>query len=48
VPAASGAGIQTDPMINLDDLGRLHLIWLDRPDEASSPRVRYVSAVWRD
>jgi hypothetical protein len=48
VPGASGAGIQTDPMILLDDAGRLHLIWLDRADPSASPRIRYLSAVWQN
>jgi hypothetical protein len=48
VPAASGPGIQTDPMIFLDDADRLHVIWLDRADENASPQIRYVSAVWKD
>jgi hypothetical protein len=48
VPSASGAGIQADPMIHLDDAGRLHLIWLDKPDSADSPRIRYIEADWRD
>ena len=41
VPAASGAGAQTDPVAALDDLGRLHLVWLER-DEKSGTRIRYV------
>jgi hypothetical protein len=48
VPGASGPGIQTEPLINLDDSGRLNLIWLDRPEEAMSARIRYVSAVWEN
>jgi hypothetical protein len=48
VPAASGPGTQTDPMVHLDDEGRLHLIWLDQADEGAGTRIRYLSAVWRD
>lgn len=48
VPGASGPGSQTDPMIYLDDAGRLHLIWLDQADPAAAARIRYLSAVWRD
>ena len=46
VPAASGPGTQTDPMVFLDDEGRLHLVWLDQADEGAGTRIRYVSAVW--
>ncbi len=48
VPGASGAGSQTDPMIYLDDAGRLHVIWLDQADPDSAARIRYVSGVWRN
>jgi hypothetical protein len=45
VPGASGPGAQTDPMVYLDDAGRLHLIWLDQADQAAAARIRYLSAV---
>ena len=48
VPGASGPGAQTDPMIHLDDAGRLHLIWLDQADQDAATRIRYLAAVWRD
>ncbi|HYP69212.1 MAG TPA: hypothetical protein VEP67_13295 [Thiobacillaceae bacterium] len=48
VPGASGPGSQTDPMLYLDDAGRLHLTWLDQAEQAADTRIRYVSAVWRD
>ena len=48
VPGASGSGAQTDPMVFLDDGGRLHLIWLDQVDPDAPARIRYLSAVWRD
>jgi hypothetical protein len=48
VPAASGPGAQTGPMVYLDDEERLHLIWLDQAEEGAGTRIRYLSAVWRD
>ena len=41
VPAASGAGDQSDPVAAIDEKGRLHLVWLER-DEKSGARIRYV------
>jgi hypothetical protein len=48
VPGASGAGIQTDPMILVDGAGRLHLIWLDKSDNGAPPSIRYLSADWKN
>jgi hypothetical protein len=48
IPAATGAGMQTDPMIYLDDAGNLHIIWLDKPGATENQRIRYVSANWQD
>ena len=44
VPGASGSGAQSDPVAALDDLGRLHLVWLERDDQAGT-RIRYVRGV---
>lgn len=41
VPAASGAGAQSDPVAALDAAGRLHLVWLDGDGQAGT-RIRYV------
>lgn len=46
IPAASGAGAQTDPVAVLDDLGQLHLVWLER-DEKRGTRIRYVRGTSR-
>lgn len=46
VPAAAGAGAQSDPVATLDAAGRLHVVWLDR-DETAGTRVRYARAEWR-
>lgn len=46
VPAASGAGAQTDPVAVLDDVGQLHLVWLAR-DEKRGTRIRYVRGASR-
>lgn len=46
VPAASGAGEQSDPVAALDNRGRLHLVWLER-DENAGTRIRYVRGVSR-
>jgi hypothetical protein len=46
VPAASGAGSQSDPVATLDAAGRLHLVWLER-DEQAGTRIRYVQGVRR-
>jgi len=46
IPAASGAGAQSDPVAVLDDLGHLHLVWLER-DETRGTRIRYVRGVSR-
>ena len=40
VSAASGVGAQTDPIAALDELGRLHLVWLERTEQ-SGTRIRY-------
>ncbi|HRH81294.1 MAG TPA: hypothetical protein PLW81_09635 [Thiobacillaceae bacterium] len=39
---ASGAGAQTDPVIALDEQGRLHLAWIERDGEGQS-RLRYAT-----
>lgn len=41
IPAAAGAGAQSDPVAALDSSGRLHVVWLDRDDQAVT-RIRYV------
>ena len=46
VPAASGAGAQSDPVATLDYAGSLHLVWLER-DEQAGTRIRYVRGVRR-
>jgi hypothetical protein len=46
VPAAYGPGAQTDPSATLDAAGSLHVVWLDRDDQAGT-RVRYARAAWR-
>lgn len=42
VPAAAGAGAQSDPAAALDAAGNLHLVWLDRAAEPGLTRIRYV------
>jgi hypothetical protein len=44
VPAASGPGVQSDPVAALDAAGSLHVVWLDR-DEATGTRIRYARTV---
>lgn len=46
VPAAAGAGAQSDPLAALDAAGRLHVVWLDRDGEAgqAATRIRYARA----
>ena len=41
IPAAAGAGAQSDPVASLDSAGRLPVVWLDRDDQAVT-RIRYV------
>ena len=40
VPAASGPGAQSDPVATLDATGLLHVVWLER-DEQAGTRIRY-------
>ena len=40
IPAASGPGAQSDPVATLDAAGLLHVVWLDR-DEQAGARIRY-------
>ncbi len=47
VPGASGPGVQSDPVILLDDSGTLHVAWLEKTD-AGGTRLKYASAVWKD
>lgn len=47
VPAASGPGEQSDPLILLDNAGVLHLAWLDKSAGGAS-RLMYASASWRE
>ncbi len=47
VAGASGPGVQSDPVIQLDAAGTLHLAWLERT-EAGGTRLKYASAVWKD
>lgn len=42
VPAASGAGAQSDPSATLDAAGKLHLVWLERDTVPGPTRIRYV------
>lgn len=46
VPAAAGAGGQTDPVATIDTEGALHVAWLDH-DEKLGARIRYARAVRR-
>jgi hypothetical protein len=46
VPAAAGPGAQSDPVATLDADGFLHVVWLDR-DEQAGTRIRYARAEWR-
>jgi hypothetical protein len=46
VPAAAGAGAQTDPVAVFDAEGALHVVWLDH-NEAAGTRIRYARAVRR-
>jgi len=46
VPAASGPGAQSDPVATLDAAGSLHVVWLDR-DEQAGTRIRYARAGWK-
>jgi len=41
VPPASGAGIQSSPVIAVDAGGNLHLIWLDRQTDDGPTQIRY-------
>ncbi len=41
VPGASGAGIQSDPVLALDAAGNLHLAWLERDAPLGPTRLRY-------
>ena len=43
VPAASGPGAQSDPVAALDAAGSLHVVWLDR-DQQAGTRIRYAHA----
>lgn len=43
VPGASGPGIQSDPVIALDEDGGLHLAWLERSDPLAPTRIRYTA-----
>jgi hypothetical protein len=43
VPAAAGPGAQSDPVATLDADGFLHVVWLDR-DEQAGTRIRYARA----
>lgn len=40
VSPAGGPGSQSDPVIALDEAGKLHLAWIER-DEAGLSRLRY-------
>jgi hypothetical protein len=41
---AAGSGNQTDPVLALDEVGNLHLVWMERDAEGLS-RIRYVVGV---
>ncbi len=43
VSAASGPGVQSDPVATLDEAGFLHVVWLDH-DELAGTRIRYARA----
>lgn len=47
VPGASGPGMQTEPVIHLDETGTLHLAWLERTEHGGT-RLKYVNAVWKE
>lgn len=47
LPAASGPGAQSDPVILLDDSGTLHAAWLEK-GESGGTRLKYARAVWKE
>lgn len=46
LPAASGPGAQSDPVILLDDSGALHAAWLEK-SESGGTRLKYARGVER-
>jgi len=44
VPGASGAGVQSDPSITMDDSGNLHLAWVEKMDLNGQSAIRYLFA----
>ena len=41
VPGATGAGVQSDPAIAMDNQGNLHLVWLEKQGADGPTRLRY-------
>jgi hypothetical protein len=41
VPGASGAGVQSDPSIAMDDSGNLHLAWVEKADLNGPSTIKY-------
>ncbi|MHB8914567.1 MAG: hypothetical protein ACYC4K_01995 [Thiobacillus sp.] len=46
VLGATGPGAQTDPVLYLDSLDKLHIAWLEKIDGGGT-RLRYASAIWK-
>ncbi|NOZ11073.1 MAG: hypothetical protein GXP09_08565 [Gammaproteobacteria bacterium] len=44
VSPASGEGDQSHPAMTIDHRGRLHLVWLDRPNPSAASQLRYAEA----
>ena len=42
VPGASGAGVQSDPSIAMDDIGNLYIAWVEKADLNAPSGIRYV------
>lgn len=42
IPGASGAGVQVEPAIAMDEQGNVHIAWVDKSDLNAPSRVRYV------
>jgi len=42
VPGASGPGVQSDPSIAMDEVGNLHLAWVEKAGLDSPSRIKYL------
>lgn len=42
VPGASGAGVQADPSLTMDEAGNLYLVWVERASLNSPSQIRFV------